>query len=274
MSKKTFTKEGPKTIVTNDYDRFEPFEFNRDVRKTKQIRQSMEEFGFDEGSALNCREKINGKLQIIQGHHRFEVAKGLGIPVTAIISESDVPVWALERGTHPWNVVDFCTGFAREGRKEYQQVLDYADDTGISCGTSVAIMQGSVSNGTWYTDKAKQGDMPITHQKYAERVGNIVKAMQKEGHKFAKARLFINALTKCFMVAGWDDNRWIAKCKSHGALLEKQPDEQRYLEMIQTVYNRHTHEKNQIPLAFLAKREAKNKVDKVRPKGRPAKKLR
>ncbi|MBU2685879.1 MAG: ParB N-terminal domain-containing protein [Gammaproteobacteria bacterium] len=260
MSKKTFTKPGPKTIITNDYDMFEPFEFNRDVRKTRQICESMKTFGFDEGSVINCRAKANGKLQIIQGHHRFEVAKGLGVPVAAVIAESEVPVWALERGTHPWNVTDFCTGFAREGRKEYQQVLDFSENTGISCGASIALMQGAVAGGVCYSDRAKQGDMNITHREHADRIGHIVKRMKGMGHRFAPARLFITALSKCFLVEGWDDNRWLAKAKTHGALLERQPDEARYLDMIQAVYNRHCKEESQIPIAFLAKKQANAKM--------------
>lgn len=86
----------PETIKTDDYSIFVEYEFNRDFYKLNGLRESMERYGFDDGCSLHCRRRDDGKLQIVQGHHRFAVAKELGLPVAAIISQNETPIEELE----------------------------------------------------------------------------------------------------------------------------------------------------------------------------------
>jgi len=245
--------QGPKTIITDQYELFDIWEFNRDVKKKRQITESMKAHGFDEGCPLNCRPNGNGKYKIVQGHHRFEVAKSLGIPVVAVISKSTTPVFSLELGNHVWNTNDYVTGHARAGKEELQAVREWQKMTGLPLGLCISWLAGEVTATANKCQHAKRGTYKRKNIEQACRFAELCQYAEDVGFEGAKTSIFAVSVAMCAMVEGWDDGRWEQKCKANAGMLRRQPNRDAYLQMIENIYNSRTRGGDELALVFPAK---------------------
>jgi ParB-like chromosome segregation protein Spo0J len=90
---------GPKLQTTKDYDLFDLNEFNRPLHKDRSLENSMKEYGFMPSSPLQVAKNPNGKLKIIKGHHRFSIARKLGLNIWYVVDGSCTDIFYLEGRT-------------------------------------------------------------------------------------------------------------------------------------------------------------------------------
>jgi hypothetical protein len=109
-------------------------DFNRDVLRTKRLEKSMLKHGWIDACPLHVIRNGNGKFKVKQGHHRFEAAKNIGIPVKYVECDDDATIFELEASTKRWTVKDYLIAFCRTGNKEYIGIKDYCDESGINPG--------------------------------------------------------------------------------------------------------------------------------------------
>jgi len=70
-----------KILESNNYQKFVISLFSRNVIKTQGLEESMLKFGFLDVFPVMVRRLDDGRLEILEGHHRFEVACRLGISI-------------------------------------------------------------------------------------------------------------------------------------------------------------------------------------------------
>ena len=246
-----------KLQCTTEYERFEPYEFNRDTRKDKHLIESMKQHGFDPGNPINCRISESGKLTIIQGHNRFETAKALGLPVWYIVTNSTTPVDLLERGCKTWNTRDFVTAFSRESREDYAVVLEYCRKTGIGLTAAMSMFAGESASSGNTTGVARSGRFAIKNRDIPVAVAELVEWLRERcGADWASNKRSVSALCNMVLCVVFDVERFKAKAESHRMYLEKQPTIDGMLNMYERIYNRQTQENQKVPLAFLSKKAA------------------
>lgn len=102
---------------TNNYDKFELLDFNRDIGNTKQLEESMIKFGFLAAHPIHCVKSGSRKLKIKAGHHRFYVARKLGLLIPYVVCNDQASIFDLEGPTRRWSLNDFLTAHIREGKK-------------------------------------------------------------------------------------------------------------------------------------------------------------
>lgn len=115
----------PSLQSTQEYGRFELCQFNRNVTKTKNLERSMKRHGFIPAYPIHCDKRSNGSLLIKAGHHRFEVAQRLGIPLYYVVSDDDATIHELETSTNGWTSTDYMESFIKCGKPSYQELKDY-----------------------------------------------------------------------------------------------------------------------------------------------------
>jgi hypothetical protein len=245
-------------LESNNYGMFEILSFNRDVTKTKKLEASMREHGFLDAHPLDVQRIGNGKLKIKAGHHRFFVARRLGIFVKYVIDNHTATIHELEGTVVPWSMQHFLTSHYRDGKPEYRKVMDYCDETGISVAPAVAMLGGHSAGTANFIDDFKDGTYKVNEGcGHAEIVKGIVLYLKKNGVKFYNNSLLVQAISKIAWVREFDAAQMTSKIKSFHGMMEKKANLDQYLDSLEELYNRQSRSK--LPLKFLAIEEAKRR---------------
>lgn len=260
------TKNTPRLLRTKNYDLFLPHPYNRDIAATDHLEKSMLEHGFDGGLPIRC-VKDGDKLRITHGHHRFHVARKLGIYLWYIIAPNDIPLFDSEASNRSWNIKDFTTARARAGEPAAGEVLRAHRETGIAVGTCISLLGGENGGSHNKTNAMRMGKYQLGDHSVADVVFDTVLFLKGIGIKFASAKQFVAALSKAVFVDQFDAQDFMRKAKTHKALMEPRRNIDDYLDLIETVYNYGKQSKNQIPLVFLVKQAMNARNPALRGKG-------
>lgn len=247
-----------KILETNNYGRFELTPINRQVKKIKNLENSMKKHGWLAAYPAHVVRNGNGKLQIKAGHHRFEVAKKLGIPVKYVESQDDASIHELEAASRKWTAEDYLDSFVRAGKSAYITLREYWERTGIGLRCCIALLADhSAGSGGDLSEKFAKGTYRLGNMSHARIVESIVAQARVSGFPYWKNAGFVNAVSKISFAEGFASEVMKEKIKTFAHFMKKQAGTQEYLEMLDSIYNRQSHIK--IPLAFLAEEAARRR---------------
>ena len=146
------------------------------------------------------------------------------------------------------------------GKFDYEYLKQYHEKTCFPIGLCIAVCGGqSASSASNFKDRFKQGSYLLGNQDHANDLWNIAGFLKNTGVSFYSNSKFLAALSRCLFVKNFNKQTFKKKSKTYKQLLEKQPNIERYLDMIDTIYNKGVRSENVIPLAFLANQEAKKR---------------
>ena len=256
-----------KVMQSKDYGMFRVSEFQRDIRKTKALEDSMRKHGWIDSKPMDVMRNGGRQFIIRDGHHRFEVARRLGIPVKFVVDDSKITMAEIEETTESWKLVDFMTHNVRKGKEEYIKVKRYQAETGIPLTNVISMLGGHAASSGNMSKVFKDGDFVVKGTRHAETVKDIVLCLKKNGISFASTELFVRAISKAVFVPKFDPEHLKQKIKLFHSFIEKQATVDQYLDMIEDIYNRQSRVK--IPLKFMANEEAKRRNAVKKPR-RPA----
>jgi hypothetical protein len=242
---------------TKNYGLFVLCDFNRDVGKIAKLKELMAREGYIGAYPLHV-VRMNGKLHIKAGHHRFTAARELGIAVPYVVCEDQATIFELEGATRPWKMSDYLAAYVRLGGADYIELQKFVKETGISLQISALLMFGYSTEGNGRIHQVfKQGKFRVKDRKRAHVVADIVSAFASAGVKFASDTLLVGAIARATLADGFDSGRLCAKIKTFSQFIEKQPNQERYMEMLEDLYNRQARDK--YPLAFMADQAVKSR---------------
>jgi hypothetical protein len=237
---------------TSNYSMFKPCLFNRDIRKIRKLQKSMKLHGFIDAYPLHCHKDTDGLLSIKAGHHRFESAKLLRIPVKYVICEDNATIHELESSTNPWNLDDYLTSHVRSGSVGYQKIKEYREKTKIPLTMCISMFSGDSAGSNNKKDAFKDGFLKITPEgeAHAEKVALISAKVRVFNESVGTNVYFIKALSRMLFVKQFSVSKFIEKVNSHSFLLQPQANLSGYSQLIESIYNRQN--KNKVNLTFLA----------------------
>ena len=104
-------------LQTNDYAVFKHIEGNRVINKlhVNRLKQSFQK------EYLLSPIIVNQEMQIIDGQHRFEAAKDLGLPIRYFICNDYglTQVQILNANTSNWKKIDYLNAYCDLGKEQY-----------------------------------------------------------------------------------------------------------------------------------------------------------
>jgi hypothetical protein len=199
----------------------------------------------------------SGKLVIIDGHHRFEAAKTLGIPVLFVeepkshgdligVANSVVGVWKGE---------SFAKFYAQRGNPDYQDLMFYVE-RGIPLQQASSLLHGESAHSGNTMQRVKHGTFKIKTDKYINAVLAIIDTVKDVAPEIAK-KAYVNALSLLLFIKEFDADVLIKRIQSHPTGIVRCADKNQALEALEEVYNFRAREKT--PLGFLAKDAARKR---------------
>ena len=243
--------------ATSDYSRFLLHEFNRDVEKTGRLEESTKKHGWISAYPMHVTQD-GARLKIKAGHHRFTVARKLGIPVKYVICDdsANISIHELEISTNQWKLNDYLTSYCRIGNKNYTDVKAYHEKTGISLNLCTSLLAGSQAGSSNHIHKFKNGTYKTGDTKHADIIAHIVTILSLAKIKISTNNYFVNALSRALFVHQFKPEMFIDKALKNAAIMVKQPTTDRYMELIEEIYNYQARKNTRLSLVFLAKEAA------------------
>lgn len=239
---------------TTDYSKFDICGFNRDVKKTKSLEISMKKHGWIDAYPAHVT-KVNGRLEIKAGHHRFTVAQRLGIPVKFVVCDDTATIHDLECSTVQWKNQDYVTSYIRMGNPHYIELGEYCNAYGITLGTAASMFHGQAAGSGNVLKFLKTGQFVIKERNHPYMVASLVELMTNLGFKHSSSKLFVYALSRILFVKELDVARLRKKIQAHYQFLKNPSSMISAQDNLEEIYNKQS--KARLPLAFLADAVAK-----------------
>jgi hypothetical protein len=246
-----------KVLETNNYGKFVLSPFNREVKKTWRLEQSLLKYGWLDEYPMPVFRLPDGLLRIEDGHNRFYSARKHGIPVKYIETKSQI-TQAERDGTHTtWSLQDYLWSFAQNNFEAYQAVFDYHRKTGIKLNACISMLSGlSAGSGNW-RKQFKEGTYRLGDPAHANLVADLVAHCRKHEFLYWNDTPFVNALSKIAWAEVFNPHVLKNKITAFPEQMKKHGKREEYVDMLETIYNRYS--KDLVPLAIKAEEAARKR---------------
>ncbi len=133
-------------MKTKNYEMFEYMDSNRKINAglVERLVKSIKEIGYIESRPII----VNEDMVVIDGQHRLEACKRLGIPVIYQVSNVDMSkaMIALNMNQQIWRLSDYIDSYATQGKKCYKYILDFENKYKLGISNSIIICLNDYSH--------------------------------------------------------------------------------------------------------------------------------
>lgn len=225
---------------TTDYGKFKFMKGQRpidlDCIESKTLLASMQKFGFLPAFPVMARPNgAPNKLEIVDGQHRYSVAKELGLPVYYVIDNSQIDVTLVNKAQRKWSPKDYAQSYANQGYHAYQTLLEYSANFGISIMQSAAFLSGTIHFKNIST-RFHNGEFQIKNSNEATELGLAFRDIWKAAPR-AKTTAFVVALYACWKVDYFNPEQLVSSIVRRPQSVNIGGGRADYLAAIEEAYN-------------------------------------
>lgn len=226
-------------MKTHDYSQFVYRQGNRRISEghIKRLINEIQDIGYVKSRPV----MVTKNMEIIDGQHRFEACKRLGLPIYYEIEDGDIDkiMLSLNRSQSIWRLQDYVDHYASKGLECYQTIVQFEKEFKLGISNNLTIING----GSVPVKKIKDGELIQVNRKYIEIAKYILKC--KEYLPFYKNKKFVEAVTFLFARANDKDrDRLLKKI----GIVQQQVNSSDYLRIFENLINKNRQIKNKISL--------------------------
>lgn len=226
--------------TTMDYSLFKPIAGNRIKNELhlKRLRDSMEQ------NYLFTIITVNEKYEIIDGQHRFEIIKSLGLPLNYVICKGYGldQVHILNQNSKTWNSDDYLAGYVDMGKKDYIIYKQFREKYGFDHISCMGILNGFAINTSGNMKSFHGGKFKIKDLKKAELAAEKITIL-KDFYIGYKRRTFVGAMMNLFSKPQFEFTEFIQKLKLQPSAITDCTSVSNYITLIEEIYNYRRREK-------------------------------
>ena len=226
-----------KIQVTKNYRMFTRSQDNRpvDPRRHKKLFDSMKLYGFLSCFPIVCFRDASGNLIVKDGQHRLGFAESLGLSVYWVEESVDFDIAVINCTSKVWSLRDYAQKFVANGKSDYQDGIDFAEQYGLPLGTAFALLGGTTSFGNMQ-EQFVAGAFRVKDRKWADAVAGIYGPLSTMAPAVRNAR-FIEACMAVCRVKCFDPARLLHSAERCRDKLVSYSTRDAYLDMIESIYN-------------------------------------
>lgn len=240
MKTQPFVMQGTEVHTTTDYFLFKPIDGNRNKNALhlNRLKKSITEH------YLFTVIIVNERYEIIDGQHRFECVKDLGLPLNYIVCKgyglNEVQI--LNQNSKTWNADDYLTGYCNLKNENYLIYKEFKEKYQFGHNECMSMLTGINMNGGTLFNAFKDGTFKVTNLVNAEKEAEQI-WMLEDLYKGFKRRAFIYAMLCLFDKPQFDFSEFLQKIKKQPSALKDCVDIKQYISLIEEIYNYRRHEK-------------------------------
>ena len=258
------TNKEMKVEKTTNYSKFV---FNYEQREISEkhvraIAESIARHGYIHSKPVQVY-KQGAHWVIVDGHHRFQACKALGIPVHYMVDDATAQEHMADENAlvKKWTLQDFVKLYASRGNQNYLKILYYVD-RGIPLTIAVGMLAGHVgSSGSNIMNKVKNGRFEVFTELNIQWLVQVIEELSGRNSACA-SRTFLHSMSKCLCCSDFDRDHFFHKLRTNLAMMDKTSNVDQMMNQVEAIYNFRSREV--IPLQYL--------VNKASQERNPAKK--
>jgi hypothetical protein len=235
---KNFKKTNFEIFETTDYDMFQYINGNRDVKEShvKHLMKSFEE------RFLISPISINDRFEILDGQHRVEACRRLGLPVYfskisvngSVDKNMDIVI-TLNKGRKDWPKEEYLNSFVKRGFPAYIEMKKFMDQyPDFSIGSVESILANYGGNPGPQVFKSGEFQIP-------DLTKAILNANQlldfKPYFKDFKTSAFVRVMISLFNNPTYNHSAIMNKLSYQPNALTKQAGTKQYLKLLEDILN-------------------------------------
>lgn len=223
--------------VTKDYRKFRSNIDNRDLcpQKHRRLKNSMAKYGFLRSFPVVCHQNGGTQLIVKDGQHRLAIAEELGYAIPYIVESTDFDIAEVNSAAVSWRFRDYLEKWAKHGKQDYQEAIDFADAHKIPVGLACGILVGD--QGAKHVAKdVIAGTFRIKDRESAEGVASLYCGLVAMSPAL-KNRSCIAACQAVLLLPNFSSERLIhgaSKCRDR---LVSYSTRDAYLDLFESIYN-------------------------------------
>lgn len=183
---------------------------------------------------------VNDRMEILDGQHRLEAARRLGIPIYYVVvrSGSIQEIQMLNSNVRGWSMQNFLDSYVERGNLEYIELKKFMDITGLSLGVGLFLTSGALKKskvGRNIVKDFKDGDFKANQKDFAYAIAKDISRLSRYCEDDCqKSREFISALIAAYR-AGIKFETLIEKLESSGTKLKLNKSRKQYIRQLEDV---------------------------------------
>lgn len=183
---------------------------------------------------------VNKDFEVIDGQHRLEAARKLGIDIYYEMKEDlrseDVIIMNINKS---WGMSDFLNYYCKNGYKEYHKLESFMKKYNLSVKIALMITSGRADN---IRDEYRFGNYVFPEDNYDEFLDNCwdtVKLIRKlNGHSaYTNSARFWTSLIKVISYPGFKMEKWMDNLKKMSERMSPKATQKDYYKLMQDIYN-------------------------------------
>jgi len=236
QKKEPMTSISSQVHTTKDYFLFKSIDGNRNknLLHINRLKKSMQE------NYLFTIIIVNENYEIIDGQHRFDVIKELGLPLNYVICGGYGlnEVHILNQNSKTWNVDDYLDGYCLLGYTDYLKYAEFKKRYGFGHTESITILSEKKTGGgdgdlmkVFYAGKFK-----VKNYENACNVSDKIEILSQYYSGY-KRRSFVYAMLAMFNNKNFEFSEFVQKLKTQPTSLVDCTTTSQYIALIEEIYN-------------------------------------
>lgn len=261
MKKKNLFQVGV-ILTTKDYSIFKRLKGNRGLNEinVKRIADSMTE------SYLFTVVIVNEFMEVIDGQHRIEACKRLGLPVNYIIKPglrlSDVQKY--NGFQMQWNKMNYALSYSEAGIKSYMILLEFMKEyPDFNLGSAENLLTNTFDGANEKSDRVRNADGKLTGRVKSFQNGTLEISMEDKVRGYLMAAeiikykpyfrkfnsgVFVKTMISLFRNPKFDNDRMISQIQKNQTMMVQCATVKQYKQLMQDIYNAGKRYENRVAL--------------------------
>lgn len=222
----------------------------------KRLATSMSKHGFLPSKPIQVYRRKDGKMIVVDGHHRLEAAKMLGV-IFYYVVEEEVAQQSMPdvQKSLSWKSEDYIRQYSLRGLKDYSVLASYIA-RGLPTMFAASILYGhSGAAGGMISGLIAGGTYKVKTVDHAEKILSLIES--ENPPRVFKHANFIKALALCLWLKQFDFGTFKKRAEGNWHMIPNCSNVPDFLTAIEEVYNFRSQVKQ--PIAHLARVAAKDR---------------
>lgn len=231
-----------KIYFTKEYGLFKIMTGNRPLNENK-IRKIKQDICNGIDVLKYCPVIVHerdGRLEIIDGQHRFYVAKQLGSHVWYIVAGemSLLEIAKVNSNTEKWKPADFINCYAVQGNEHYVKLREFIEETHFPLSVALQLLGKGLDvadSGGGIKEIFQEGQFIVTNEEDANKVKEVVEQFEPFGMR--RSRVFVVAICKIMQAEKVPVQELITAFKANPDKLSPQSGWKEYMSNLEVILN-------------------------------------
>jgi hypothetical protein len=222
-------------LMTMNYGIFKFYEKNREVspKRVQNLIASIKRIDLTSKNPII----VNEKMEIVDGQHRYEACKEMGIPIFYVKAnlkgQMDSTIVDLNDNQTQWTVNDYILSHTKRGKKAYQDILDCKDKYNCTTSTAISFVGNTENSGSSSIRKGTFKRGSIHYDVFGDIYLDFKEIFKDYAHVF-----FIRALVYAVKSGKYNHELDFKRFSKHRYDLKGCANYAQYLEMFEDILNR------------------------------------